>query len=270
MRQVSRYQGCTRRTFKEALIHLLEEAYGLLGSRRVLSLLAEDVEQLVTMHYPAPERLSSGWMVFTATRGDGGKRKVGRTAGDYDLITLAWPVITPEDLQTLCTLPKGEVGRQARRRLYKARLRRLIEYGLAHPQGPALLTQVDLSLMVGISVKQVRDCLQELRQETGEPLPTMGYHYDLGMQPTHKREIIALYEAGVDEAEIARRTAHAQGSVGRYIRDYERVKLLLVHGTAPLHVASLANLRPSVAEQHMRLVQQYHPELFAQSTAPEE
>nr|NIO67961.1 DUF1670 domain-containing protein [Anaerolineae bacterium] len=49
------------------------------------------------------------------------------------------------------------------------------------------------------------------------------------MRPTQKDEIIVLYEAGLDEANIARQTGHAQVIVGQYIREYERVKLLLTH-----------------------------------------
>ena len=41
------YVGTARRTFQQALIHLLETDYGLLGSRRVLNLVAEDIQQLV-------------------------------------------------------------------------------------------------------------------------------------------------------------------------------------------------------------------------------
>jgi hypothetical protein len=41
------YVGTTKRTFRQAVRHLLETDYGLLGSQRVLDLLASDLEQLV-------------------------------------------------------------------------------------------------------------------------------------------------------------------------------------------------------------------------------
>jgi hypothetical protein len=269
MRNVNPYQGCAQRTLRQALIHLLEHQYGLLGSRRVLELLADDTEALIAQHYPPPERLTSGWMVFTATRANGTRPPMGGRAGDYDLITLSWPVITPDDLETLRTLPSGKAGQQVRKHLCKQRIQRLIEHGLSHPDGPALLTQADLSLMVGITPGHVCRHLQELRRETGKSLPTMGYFYDLGMRPTHKGEVIALYEAGQDEGDIARRTGHSQTSVGHYIRDYERVKLLLAHHTPPADVPTLANLIPTVAREHINLAHQYHPELVPQLTAHE-
>lgn len=85
-----------------------------------------------------------------------------------------------------------------------------------------------------------------MRAESGQALPTMGYHFDLGLRPTHKGQIVALYEAGVDEAEIARRSGHSQASVGHYIRDYERVKLLLSRQTAPWDIGAITGMTPSV------------------------
>ena len=71
------YIGTAKRTFQQAVLHLLESGYGLLGSKRVLMLLTKDVQQLVEEFYPPPERISSGWMVFTGTKATGGKSYPG-------------------------------------------------------------------------------------------------------------------------------------------------------------------------------------------------
>ena len=254
------YHGCAQRTFERALIGMLEKNYRLIGSRRVLELLATDVEALVEQFYPQPERLSNGWLVFTGTLATDTKVHPGYEAGEHELMTIAWPLITAEDIEALCNLPTGEVGRKAKRELYKRRLLRLVEYGLNHLWGPVLLTLADLSLMTGLSTVQVSLYLNELRKETGKPLPTKGYHFDQGMRPTHKREVITLYKTGVDEADVARRTGHSQSSVGRYIRDYERVKLLLSHDTPPGQIATLTTLQPNVVRAYVELVGEYHPD----------
>ena len=93
------YVGMTKRTFEQALVQLLEKDYALVGSRRVLELLAQDVQQLVEQFHPAPQRLSSGWMVLTGTKATGAKAYPGQSAGDHQLITLAWPVLLPEDVE---------------------------------------------------------------------------------------------------------------------------------------------------------------------------
>jgi len=260
------YHGCTQRTFKQALVGMLEKDYGLLGSRRVLELLAADVESIVEQCYPRPEHLANGWLVFTGTLATDTKVRPGYRAGDHELVTISWPLITSEDIETLSNLPTGEARRKAKHELYKQRLLRLVKHGLDHPEGPVLLTLADLSLMTGLSTVEVSKHLNELREETGKPLPTKGYHFDQGMRPTHKREVIALYEKGVDEADIARRTGHSQSSVGRYIRDYERVKLLLSHGTPPEQIPTLTMMQPGVVRAYVELVDEYHPHLGSDDT----
>jgi hypothetical protein len=262
------YQGATQRTFAQALAHLLETEYQIVGSGRLIQLLVADVQALVTTFYPPPEHLSPGWMLFTGIKAQGGKAYPGQTAHAQELVTLPWPVCLLEDIQTLATAPNGEPGKQVRRQLAQTRLVRLIEHGWQHPDGPVLLTLADLSLMTGLSTVQVSELLTEARQTTGQPLPTMGYYFDLGMKPTHKAEIVAAYEQGLDEAEVAARSQHAQSSVGRYLRDYERVKLALQNHLPEPQIPSLLGMQPAVVRAYLALVTQYHPALRPAETAP--
>lgn len=264
------YVGTAKRTFQQALCQLLERDYGLLGSRRVLELLAEDLQALVERFYPPQERVGCGWMVFTGTRASGGKARPGQAASDHALVTLAWPVLLPEDLQQLAALPAAQPHAAARQAWFQQRLVRIIEYGWQHAQGPVLLTLADLSAMLGLTTVQVSQLLSAARSTTGKPLLTKGRYFDQGMRPTHKAQIIALYEAGVDEAEIARQTAHAAVSVGHYIRDYERVKLLLTRQTPPEQIAALLDMQRNVTNAYVDLAHQYHPELQTEevSSAP--
>lgn len=255
------YVGLAQRTFQQALLHLLETEYALLGSRRVLALLTEDVQQLVEHFYPQPERLSSGWLLFTGTKANDHHAYPGDQASDYELVTLAWPLLTPEDCRQLAHQPETK---QVRQKWFQQRLMRLIEYGWQHPDGPVLLTVADLAAMVGLTTVQVSLLLQDARHTTGKPLLTKGYYFDQGRRPSHKAEIIALYEQGLDEVEIARRSHHAQSSVGRYIRDYERVKLLLQQGIPVAQMARLIEMQPSVVDSYVKLIQQYHPDLIPQ------
>lgn len=258
------YIGTAKRTFQQAVLHLLESGYGLLGSQRVLTLLTKDVQQLVEEFYPPPERISSGWMVFTGTKATGGKSHPGQSAADHELVTLAWPVLLAEDLQKLTTFTKAK----ARREWFQMRLVRIIEYGWQHPKGPVLLTLADLSAMLGLTTVQVSRMLASVRHSTGKPLTTKGYYFDQGMRPTHKIEIIALYEAGLDETEIARQSGHAPSSVGKYIRDYERVKLLLAHQTPVDQIGHLLYMQPNMVKTYVALVYKYHPDITLKKESP--
>ena len=89
-----------------------------------------------------------------------------------------------------------------------------------------LLTQTDLSLLLGLTTVEISQLLQDARQNTGKQLLTKGYFFDQGLRPTHKAQIVTLYEQGMDEATIAHTTQHSPTSIGRYLRDYEWVKEL--------------------------------------------
>lgn len=257
----SAYHGSVKRTFSQAIRHLLETEYHLVGSGRILQLLAADIETLAETFYPPATCLRPGWMVFTGIKATGGKAYPGQPASDYQLVTIPWPVCLPEDVLALAEMPPGAAGKQARRQLWQQRLVRLVEHGWQHADGPVLLTLADLSLMVGLDTVQVSQLLAQARQETGKPLTTMGYYFDLGMKPTHKAEIVQLYEQGLDEAEIAYRSQHAQSSVGRYLRDYERVKLSLQRQIPVEQIPILIGMQPAVASAYVNLVCQYHPDL---------
>jgi hypothetical protein len=252
------YVGMTKRTFEQALVQLLESDYALVGSRRVLELLAQDVQQLVEQFHPAPQRLSSGWMVLTGTKATGAKAYPGQTAGDHQLITLAWPVLLPEDVEQLASQPDRKENRQ---QWFQQRLVRIVEYGWHHSDGPVLLTLADLAAMVGLNTTEVSQLLRQARQSTGKPLLTKGHYFDQGMRPTHKAEIIDLYEQGLDETDIARQSGHALDSVGRYIRDYERVKLLLKRAIPVEQMSRLINMQPSVVDSYVKLAYEHHPDL---------
>ena len=60
----------------------------------------------------------------------------------------------------------------------------------------------------------------------GEFLPLRGYVVDMGSFPTHKAAVVRLYLSGLTTPEIARRTYHSKEAVDRYIRGFERVRLL--------------------------------------------
>ena len=258
------FVGTLKRTFREALFNLLRNGYGLIGSHRVLRLLADDVQRLVDEFYPPAERLRSGWMVFTGTKATGPKAHPGQSASDHELVTLAWPVLLPEDIHGMITWPQGKDRAQARRQWLQKRLVRIIEYGWHHEQGPILLTQADLAAMFGLTTVDVSLLLKEARAATGKQLMTKGYYFDQGMRPTHKADIITLYESGKDESDIARQTNHAQASVGRYIRDYERVKVLLAYGTSVEDTRVILQMQPGVTRAYMSLIEQYHPELISE------
>ena len=124
------YVGTTKRSCKQAIVHLLTREYGAVNNGRVAQLMAKDIEELVCQFYPSPQHISSGWLVFTGTKATDSKSYPGQPISVYELVTLTWPVCLPEDVAELAAMPPGEEGKKARRRLLQKRTIRLVEHGL--------------------------------------------------------------------------------------------------------------------------------------------
>jgi len=134
------------------------------------------------------------------------------------------------------------------------RKKRLIRWtDEAFDQG-ALLTQLDLAVLLGVCDAVVSKYVNEI-QQTGILLPTRGNIHDLSGAITHKREIITLYLEGYLTPEIAVKTKHSNEAIDRYIRDYHRVQILWEHGiTAIDKISQLTRLSKRVVQQYVDLL----------------
>ena len=77
---------------------------------------------------------------------------------------------------------------------------------------------------------------------------------------------VALVKA--NRQEIARQLDHNLGSTGKYIRDYERVKLLLKKRLPADHIGQILQMQPNVVRAYVDLVYQYHPDLMPEMSPP--
>lgn len=260
MSQVNPYGSIQKRTFESAFLHHLETEWGLLGGRRILQLLVDDVMALLTEFYPETEKAASGTLVWTCTADEGQKARPGKKTEEYKTATVLLPVVTAEDLadRTAGKTPRGKAAQKAKER-DKKRLARIVK--AAAEQG-GLLTLAELSVILNRSYEVVRKYAAEWQEETGEVLPLKGYRMDQGRSPTHKREIVRLHEEGLEAPDIARQTGHSVGSVERYLQDYERVRILLKRGMAVEEIGAMIGRGVTVVVQYVELARQYHPKLF--------
>jgi hypothetical protein len=146
--------------------------------------------------------------------------------------------------------------RQARRSFNRARFARWCFE--AHKQG-GVLTQLDLSLLSGLSVKYISEALREYEAENGEIVPTRGTVHDLGPSVTHKAEVVRCWLRHQSPVQIARKTKHSQASVDRYISDYQKVRTLAQKIPAA-DLPALTGLSAGVVEQYMQLLREYEPD----------
>lgn len=148
--------------------------------------------------------------------------------------------------------------------LRKTRLVRWVDE--AFDQG-ALLTQLDLAILLGVCDAVVSKYVNDIQKEGKKLLPTRGNIHDLSGAITHKREIITLYLEGHLTPDIALKTNHSNEAVDRYIRDYHRVELVWKHGITELEkISQLARLSKRVVQQYIDLL----PEKIRRGSAAKE
>jgi transposase len=224
--------------------------------------LVEDTLALMDEHYPTLDRVGSGDLVWTCTADEGKKAEPGKRTEEYKTVTVKLPFVTLADLhdRTEKKVAKSKTRETARQR-DKWRLARMVK--AAEEQG-GLLTIAELSVILNRSYEVTRRYVREWEEETGELLPLKGYRMDQGSRPTHKREIVRLYEQGVEPPDVARETRHSLKSVERYLQDYERVKLLLKRGVGSREISSIIGRGERVVLEYVELAREYHPELFAE------
>ena len=137
------------------------------------------------------------------------------------------------------------------------RINRLVRWCYqAYDQG-ALLTQLDLAVLLNVCDAVVSDYVNEWQRSSGELLPTRGNIHDLSGAITHKKEIITLYLQGYLTPSIAAKTKHSKEAVDRYIRDYESVKVVR-SATADIDkISQITRLSKRVISQYLDLIPQH-------------
>ena len=253
-----RYESINKRNFHQAVVQLLESEYKILGSRKVLEMLADDIENLHREYYPSKDRVGFGQIVFTTTKDDGQRQSYGKKTEDYASVTIVLPLITKEDVERRIYYKKGD-----RNSNYKHREARDIETMVrliktAKAQG-GLLSGAELSVLMNRSLSTIRKYLDAYTKKTGEILPLKGYVLDQGSLPTHKGIIISLYEQGISPADIVLKTGHTQDAVDRYIKHYSQIETLLIKGMDEKSIKEITGRSMKVVKEYIKLYYDLNP-----------
>lgn len=255
-----RYESIPKRDFKTALIRLLEEEYGLLKSRRIIMMLADDIENMVGDYFPLKDRLKFGEVVWYTTADDGQKVNYGKKTEDYNVKQVILPLITRDDVEARMVYkdktPNGNYRKNKERDIRT--MERLLK--CAKEQG-GLLSGAELSVLMNRGLTTIGKYLKAYHKDKGEILPMKGYVIDQGSNPTHKGIIISLYEQGISPADIVLKTGHNQDSVDKYLKVYDQVLNLVKRGQSAQSICEIAGRSLNTIRQYLRLVKNFHPDL---------
>jgi transposase len=237
---------------------MLETEYKLLGSRKILEMLADDIEDLHRECYPSVEGVGFGEIVFRTTKDDGQRQSYGKKVEDYGSVTVILPLVTKEDIERRIYYKKGD-----RNSNYEHREARDIETMVrliksTHTQG-GLLSGAEVSVLMNRSLGTIRKYLDAYRKKTGEILPLKGYVLDLGSLPTHKAIIISLYEQGISPADIVLKTSHSQNAVDRYIKQYDQIRILIRKGLDEKAIKEITGRSMKTVKEYIKLYYDLNP-----------
>lgn len=254
----NRYESIPKRSYYNAIIKFLEEEYKIIGSKKVIAMIAEDLVELHKEFYPDIEKRGFGQIVWQTTSSEEKKPGYGKKAEDYKVKTVVLPLVTKDDVENRI---KGFYGKDN----YKNQQERDIEVMArlvksAYEQG-GLLSGSELSVLLNRSLTTIGRYMRLYHENNKDILPTKGLILDQGSKPTHKASIVDLYEQGYPEVDIARLTNHSISAVGRYIKSYKNIKLLMEKGFNLMEMLWISGMGRSTILQYIELVELYHPKL---------
>jgi hypothetical protein len=260
----NRYESIPKRNFRNSIIKLLEDEYKLVGSHKVIQMIADDIVNLHKEFYPELEQQSFGHIVWRTTKTTSKKPSYGTKVEDYEVKTVILPLITEADIENRIKShyshpdEDGNVNYKKQQERDIDTMARLIKSSAS--QG-GWLSGAELSVLLNRSIGTIGRYLRIYHETHDDILPTKGIMLDQGSKPSHRGSIIALYEQGNPEADIARLTNHTIKSTSSYIKKYKDIKLLIEKGFSLIDMVRITGMGRSTAIHYRDLIYHYHPEL---------
>ncbi len=254
-----RFASLEKRTFRTALIQLLESDYKLIGSHRILEALADDIEYLQQEYFPFRERFEAGVIAWVTTKRTVRKPSYGKKTEDYESVMVYLPLVTRSDVEKRVFVKAGTKNSNyvVNRERDVVIMSRLVKSAW---EQDGMLSQAELCVLMNRSLTSM--CKYIAEYEAHHPddlLPLKGYILDQGSRPTHKGIILNLYEQGIDPTEIAQRTNHGLDAVDRYIKAYERVKGLYKKHLDNAEIKKVTGLSLKVVDAYLSIAKHFHP-----------
>jgi len=239
------YQRIKGKSLKHIVLDRFLNHYGYDKGPITASAIIDDLLALIEQYYRYNDNsfLKPGQIVWHAVPIDEYPKK-GKSMAQTKLRPVVLDMITDDDIEGLKT-PIGT---------HEMKMKKIERLTLqAYDQG-ALLSQLDLAVLLALTTHTVGDCIREYHNLYNRPLPTRGNIQLIGRGQTHKRPIIALHLKGFLVPSICQKTNHSKESVERYIRDFESVKLLSSKFDDVDVISRIIRLSPSVVKQYLDLV----------------
>ena len=231
-------------SLESRIINLVATDYSMIAGRKVREMFAQDMVRLVRDQLRDYDTLDVGQVMWFGVAVDD-KPSYGKNAYQTKLVPIVLTLVSKEDLEMRVN---GYSAREVREYVIVRLFRE------AYHQG-ALLSNIDVATLVGVSPATISKQAREFMEREQVVLPTRGTIHDLGMATTHKRIIIRLYLRGFLTPEISRLTGHSEEAIDRYIRAFERVRLLRAH--TPVYFSRATGMSHWLVNSYLNILTEF-------------
>lgn len=202
------------KSLRKQLSRTIRQQFPSIGGVRIADLCADMILEIVERHLRPREVLHHGQVLWLGFDIDDPPSR-NKTSENVRLVPLVLDLWTDEDLEA--ALDRVDASERLLRRCIRL-------HEQAHSQG-ALLSNVDLSAMLGVSDSRIGSLLVAHERKHRVVIPRRATLHDVGSGVTHKRIICWKHFAeGKTPDRIARETHHSLSAVDRYLGMFDRVR----------------------------------------------
>lgn len=240
---IRKYHSAHDRFLKPSIMNFFKKEFPGFFGPIVRENIAQCLVNIFESLCPEQSRLKPGQILWNAldknTRGDSAKRK-------YKPVILT--IVSDDDI----TMFEKKVPVPQIRQNIIARITQE-----AYSQG-GILSARDISLLLVQDAAYVSQLRIKYETENQTVLPHPGVLHDMGSSITHKQQIVYKYVVEKKTPRtVAMETNHSQLAVDRYLKDYNRVKVLYIEGKDIDTIHLVTNIAKQVIKQYQQIIEKY-------------
>jgi hypothetical protein len=231
------------KTLQNVLAHRIHTEFPRIGGPRIQQLCAQMILEVVEANLRTREHLKHGQVLWLAVAVEHRQARNQRMA-DMKLVPVVLDLSTDEDIERRLARVPG----------VQCRLERILRLcRQAYEQG-GLLSNTDLTELLGVSQGAIHGLLAPYERRTGTLVPRRATLHDTGTALTHKVIICRKrYQEGKPADQVARETYHSLEAVDRYLGQYDRVRHCRLQGLTPEETAHILDCRLSLVREYLAI-----------------
>lgn len=235
------------RGIKDDIKELVKEDYSMITGEKVRNMFADDVIKIIEKREHDIGTLKPGQVLWYAVNKND-KWRYGKNATNTQLIPVKLTLITPEDIEMFASgYNKIKVRENRAARLFFE----------AYNSHGGLLSTIDVGFLLNVTPQTISKDIRRYMGRENVIVPTRGLVQDIGRATTHKRIIVKLYLEGYFVPEIARKTGHSEDACDRYIKMFNKVKMLYNKGLNGREIAQTLSVSKQLVKEYLLLIKEF-------------